>query len=803
MNPIFSSSQLAEVPPDEGEQTVAITVDGPNEPELSDGVVKIPTEDGGVVISFGNRPDRESGHYDNLAIGGDSVKLQVIAENLLQGIEADDRSRQPWLSDRDRGIDMLGLKLEDPRGDVGSSSAPLEGQSVARHPILAQSVLNAQATACGELLPASGPAKCVTIGEETEKTAELAEALEADINDYLTDKSPEYYPDTRRTLFWSSFGGSGFKKVFNCPLRRRPVSESIDAKDLIMSAAATDLMNLDRLTHQILMRPSVMKRMQMEGIYRNVPLGQPNYDPNIVEEKQAEIEGISPRFDRPEDQPYTVYECYCELDLDEFAPKQFKDKGIPLPYRVTIEKNSRTLLEIRRNWDEGDEQCMPKRVFVKYPYVEAMGIYGIGLLHILGNSAMALTAAWRIMLDNGMFANFPGGVVDKAASKQLTNEFRVPPGGMVQLDFGGRNFNQVMGNLPYRNLDAVFVQFITNVQETVQKLAGSAEIPVGEGKADVPVGTIIAQIEQATKLESEVHKGLHSAQSVEFKLLKERFREDPGALWRHNPKSKVLETMMRHRGLEAFDEQDEQAEQKRADLFLEALDTCEIVPAADPNSASHLHRVMKWTALKQLTQGNPKWDQDKIDQMGVRLLGFDPLALANPNPVAPPQDPKLLAEQNKSKANDIKAAELAFKQQTFGQTQAQEAAAQQSDERIQMMRLAMEKVIHESDASAVEKDSQRKLLASWIDHQTEAQKQHAALVKHGMDKQHDLVKHREGIAADLIKHNTGIAADHQQHGMGLLSDHIKQIRDHQHQRLMGEQNAARQSKPSSSENRPG
>ena len=55
---------------------------------------------------------------------------------------------------RAKGMDLLALKLEDPKGDVGQTSAPVEGMSTVRHPLLLEAVLTAWSNARGELLPA-------------------------------------------------------------------------------------------------------------------------------------------------------------------------------------------------------------------------------------------------------------------------------------------------------------------------------------------------------------------------------------------------------------------------------------------------------------------------------------------------------------------------------------------------------------------------------------------------------------------------------------------------------------------------
>ena len=633
--------------------------------------------DGAVVVdlrppSLQSEGSAKKDHHVNLADEMGTDELNAIAEQLLEGIEADEASRAEKLQQLKTGMDMLGLTVEMP----AESASGQDAMSKVRHPVLLEAVLRAQATAAAELLPSRGPVKCKNDGNGDDGD-KRAEALEKDFNHYLTTTASEYYPDTRRALFGSSFSGSAFKKVYNCPIRRRPVSETVAEKDVIVSNAATDLANAGRVTHKIDMRPSIMRRMQVAGVYRDVELGQPTSSDTVVDQKQEQISGVQAnRYDRPEDQPYTVYETYCELDLDDYAPKQFKGKAIPLPYRVTLEKDTRVVLEVTRNWDEDDEQCLPKEFLVKYPFIEAMGLYGLGLLHVLGNSDATMTAAWRLVLDNGMVNNFPGGLIDESVTKQKTNHIQVPVGGLAPVNTGGRPISQVAMAMPGKPLDGMFIQFLNHVEACAKSLGGTADIPVGEGRQDAPVGTTLALIEQATKVMSEVHKGLCAAQAKEFQLLKARFREDPEAFWRHN----------KHCSME-WDEE----------LFLSALKDCSIVPMADPNTPSHMHRLMKFAALKQLAATNPRMDQDAIDKEALKMMGHD-----NPDrfflPPAPPPDPmkdpnyllafaSLIQAQAKSKDTELKPII-----QNMKDTLARAVIA--SDERIEAMKVAATVAIH-------------------------------------------------------------------------------------------------------------
>lgn len=660
---------------------------------------------GGAVIDLSPVIEQKvnSGRHDaNLASQIDELELNRIASDLLQGIEQDDASRSEWLTTHADGLKLLGLTVEDSRADAGSSGAPVEGMSQVRHPLLLDAVLYFQATARGELLPAAGPVKVrddqpqkpmmghnggpplemppvaaapmgmppagaavpgglapqppqmqglapptfpmvPPMGPQETPRSNLANALEKDFNHYLTTVAKEYYPDTYRMLFGVGFGGQGIKKVYNCPLRRRPVSESVPMEDFIVSNALTDLGNAARITHKIKMRPSVLRRMQLLGVYLDIPLGTPapQTQSNQVSEAKAEIIGVQAQPQDPRDADYELYECYCELELDQFAPKKFKNKGLALPYRVTIERNSRKVLDVRRNWRETDEECLPREFFVEFSYDKAFGFYGIGLLHILGNTTKTLTAAWRELIDSGMYANFPGFIYAKGAGRQLTNQFRVPPGGGIGLDIGLQRLQDAVMPLPYKDLGPAFVAFIQRVEELGQRVGGIANTSVGEGKQDAPVGTTLALIEQSTKPIGAVLKGLHSAQSKEFQLLKERFKDDPEAFWRFNRRPTV---------------------QWRKEQFVKALEDFDLVPVSDPNNPTKMHRVAKAQTLVQMATAAPGLLNPKkvFIRAADELQIDDPEDLLETAPQGPQQDPqdmgKLAQAQAKIEGDKIRAA---------------------------------------------------------------------------------------------------------------------------------------------------
>ena len=575
---------------------IIVTEEAGDAPEFDDkgAIVRIRHADGDITISLDGRPiqqARKKPHkwFDNLVEEIDEDELNRISDELMRGISDDLMSREEWIQERAQGIRLLGLKIELPDTSQPVDGAPVEGMSRVRHPLLQEAVLRFQANARSELLPTDGPVKVRvdnTAGSNMDDA--LGNALEMDMNHYLTAVAKEYYPDTDRMLLMLGFGGSCFKKVYYHPIKQRPVSESVDADDLIVNNSATDLADAKRVTHRSYLRPSVVRRMQIIGEYRDIDLPaprEPELDATQREKKQQE--GVRATAMRPDERDREIYECYCELDIKGYEHKlNGEETGLEIPYRVTIDKSSEKILSIVRDYDEDTKDLPEKRTtFVKYAFVPGFGFYDLGLVHILGNTTNALTAVWRELLDAGMFACFPGFLISKAGSRQQTNIFRVPPGGGVQIDTAGQPINQAVMPLPYKEPSQALMALAEEMMQTGQRVGGTAELQVGEGKSDAPVGTTITMVEQATKMMNSVHKRMHAAQADEFELLVRCFREHPDAFLRmkKNPSNRKWEE----------------------EEFVAALNDRDLEPQADPNTASFGQRVLKYYGLLQLADKYP------------------------------------------------------------------------------------------------------------------------------------------------------------------------------------------------------
>lgn len=656
------------------------------------------------------RPARRAGsikHYDNLVDVLDSNEVARLGDEVWRGVTADIQSRRDYMEMTAEAIRMLGLRLDPPRSDAGGSGAPLEGMSTVRHPLLLEACLGFQSDFRGEMLPAAGPVKVrndstdATISSAIAKyvidllvqagaippegadqalaltqrrdntepapvtdSDRLAEDLEKDFNHFLTSTATEYYPDTDRAAFITGLMGCTFKKVYNCPLRERPVSESVSAKDLIVDAGVTDLRNAPRVTHEITMLTYEVLQLQDAGVYARGSLGQPLHMPDPVEQAASDALGISQSTSRPEDRPHVIWECYLRANVRGLDDKDDDaETRVPRSYKVSMDRDTRKVYEVRRNWRPADKRRTPRIVFVKYPFVPALGFYDIGLMHILGNTTMALTAAWRLNLDAMMFSNFPGFLYVDVLGKQLTNIFRVPPGGGVPIQTGGRPIGEMISKLPYQGPQAAGLSLVDNIAQTAGRVGNKPQIPTGEGQSNVPVGTVLATIVEATKLVGAVFKRLHGAQAEEFGLLKERFRDDPAAFWRHNPKPA---------------RKWEEAE------FLAALDDCDLVPAADPNTPSQLHRIMQRLAVFQFAQAAPMlFKMRETAEWLLTGIGVnDPEALLNtPEAIAAIQAAQAQAGRPAAKAPPSQVAEQAglMKAQAAQTTAEAKATATQAD----------------------------------------------------------------------------------------------------------------------------
>jgi hypothetical protein len=567
-----------------------------------------------------------------------------------------------------------------------------------------ESVVKAQAQARGELLPAGGPAKVQEIPGSAEADDQLASDFEQDFNLALTNGMPEYVPDLDRGLFSLFYSGNLFRYGYHCPIKARPRVDTVGVEDLIVSEEASNLETATRWTMRSTVSPMEMRRRQYYGLWRDCDLGVPLPSPDPANAKLDEIAGISPQGQRPQDQPFEVFATVTDLDLAMHGLKEPKaPRGLSLPYRVTLEKSSRQILRIERFWKQGDKKFQRKRRCVHYQMVPGFGFLAYGFLHLQGNNVATLTAIVRQLTDTMLFANFPGGLKIKDARTERNN-LEPSPGEFVDVAVPATvtNLRDAIMALPYKDLSPVAIQFYELIQQAAQRVGAAAQLEVGEGRANTPVGTIMAMLEEKTIVMSAIHKRLHEAMRQELIMIRELFLEDPQAF------TEVLDNP------------------KRAWAARSEFTNLNLVPASDPNVPSQVHRTMLATALATLSampQFMPRLDLDDILKRVLRMVGISDAdkIVIQPPPQGPGTDPGAaqaqakiqttqMNNQQKTEDSQRKAASSLVEQQQRerdSQRQAQgDAAQRQNDFLLGQQKVQIETMKLQHDAELAERQHQ-------------------------------------------------------------------------------------------------
>jgi len=628
IRPQFEGIGGVDAGPIEGDIDIDVPLD---EGALVDGAMLIEDDDGGVTVDF--EPalggDESPDDFDaNLALFMKPMDLSGLAETLMSGVEEDLESRSEWETTMQRGIELLGLKIED-------RATPFKGACGVFDPIMAEAVIRWQAIARGELMPAAGPAKTEVIGVPTQALEDQASRVKEWMNLYLTQLAPEYYEEFDQMLMWLPLVGSTFKKIYQDPVLGRPVARFITPTNFIVSYGTSDLTTSQRFAHIVAMTRKQLRLAQLAGTYRDIDIGDPQQDLSVDSPLKSEVDrtqGMAPGAEGANE--YKVFEVYADVDLAGFEDPN----GIPLPYIVSIDEESRKVLSVRRNWKEGDVSFSKRDYFVHYKFVPGLGFYGLGYAHILGNSAKTATSIRRQLIDAGTLNNFPGGLRVKGMRIEDSN-LGIGPTEFREIDTGGLPIQNAIMPMPYKEPSAVSLELLKETYEGARNLANTAEIAVGDGRQDAPVGTTVALMEAATRVQSATLKRAHTALGRELKLIADLFGE-------HLPE-KPYPFPVRG-GMAAIMKQD----------FTNNVD---VVPVSDPNISSSAQRMMRAEALLRFATQQPDLHNmhEAFRQMYAEM-GVDPqridMILPKKEDTAQPLDP-LTENQNAIMGKPLKAAE--------------------------------------------------------------------------------------------------------------------------------------------------
>jgi hypothetical protein len=530
----------------------------------------IPTEDGGVVVNFAEQNEdgeTSEGFSDNLAEYMDDGDLEMIAGDLLGDYESDLRTRRDWEKAYIEGLDLLGMKYEE-------RTVPWPGASGVYHPLLSEAVVRYQSQTIMEVFPPAGPVRTKVVGRLSTERAKQAERVEDEMNYIITQKIPGYREELEQLLFRQALAGSAFKKIYYDSISRVPRADFVPAEDFIVPYGASSLESAPRYTHRMKKYKNEVRKLMASGFYIDIDLPDPTPERTDIQDKYDRMEGESPSWDV--DDRYTILEMHVDYDLPGYESRD----GIALPYVITIEKQTRKVLSIYRNWREDDELRQKRIHFVHYPYLPGLGFYGSGLIHLIGGIAKSSTSIIRQLIDAGTLSNLPAGL--KARGLRIKGDSApLMPGEFRDVDVASGAIKDSITFLPYKEPSAVLYQLLGTLTEEGRRIGSIADVSVGDMNPNAPVGTTLALLERNLKVMSAVQARVHAAMSKEFELIATIVKDYMGPEYEYDVGD---------------------GEYSRYEDFDDRVD---IIPVSDPNASTMAQRVMQYESAIQMSQNAP------------------------------------------------------------------------------------------------------------------------------------------------------------------------------------------------------
>jgi hypothetical protein len=542
-----------------------------------------------VVLEPGEEGDEE-GFNDNLAEYITDGELTELAGDLIGDFDSDISSRKDWIQTYVDGLELLGLKIEE-------RTEPWEGACGVYHPLLSEALVKFQAETMMSIFPAAGPVKTLIIGKETPDKKAASERVRDDMNYQLTDAMPEYRPETERMLWGLGLAGNAFKKVYYDPALARQVSLYVPAEDVVVPYGASDLQSSPRVTHVMRKTENELRKLQVNGFYRDLDLGEPNSTLDEVEKKIAEKLG----FRATTDDRYKILEMHVDIDLPGFEDKDEDGEptGIALPYVVTIEKGTQNVLSIRRNWQPDDETRQKRQHFVHYGYIPGFGFYCFGLIHLIGAYAKSGTSLIRQLVDAGTLSNLPGGFKTRGL-RLKGDDTPIAPGEWRDVDVPSGAMRDNIMPLPYKEPSQVLAGLMDKIIEEGRRFANTADLNLSDMSANAPVGTTLAILERTLKVMSAVQARVHYSLKQELKLLKVIIAD-------YTPEEYSYEPVEGSRLAKKSD-----------------YDNVDVIPVSDPNASTMAQKIVQYQAVLQLAQGAPQLynlpllHRQMLDVLGIK-----------------------------------------------------------------------------------------------------------------------------------------------------------------------------------------
>lgn len=560
--------------------------------------------------------------YDNLAIEieeaeGESV-LSELAYKICDAVDQDLSDRSQWKKMLDKGLKLLGIEGDDipdkpfETASTVFSSAPLEA------------CLQFIASARAELLPPKNLVKIENFGTPEDETIDQGKRVEEFMNFFLTRKCPEFYSEMEKTFFWTCLAGNGYVKVYQDPLYDRPTVKKVLPTNIVVPESAASLETASRIVEKFDINEKELMQRQQSGLYRDIDLVPNQGMDDQFEDRTLEridgVEGDPGSLDDELNKTYSLYEAHIDLDLighEDRDPQTGEPTGIPLPYIVTIDIQSKRILSIYRNWEIDDPTFTRLNYYVKFTYIPGLGFSDYGIAQLTSSQAEAAALVTRQVLDLNTLNNFPGGFRSKGVRAQ-SNVMQMNPGEFVEVDTGGQPINQVFQLLPFRSPSPLSMDLKNTFEESIKRLSATINLSPENLPANMSATSTLAMVEKTTESQTAVIQRFHRSLGEIFKIM--------GRLFRHYLPPEPYQFL------------------SGPDNFISPEDfsnELNIVPVSDANLTSRVQRLVRNEALMTMANEHPElhnfYELYKRIYRDLKIDNID--AILPPPQDAVPRDP--------------------------------------------------------------------------------------------------------------------------------------------------------------------
>ena len=571
-----------------------------DEMNIQDDIIE--QEDGSVIVNLTptEGPLKDPEFYTNLAEEFDEGDLDELAFEFLDLIEVDREARKERDKQYEDGLRRTGLGKDAPGG------ATFDGASKVVHPVMAESCVDFAASAARELLPSDGIVKSQIFGGNNKERSEIADRKVNFMNWQLTDQIPEYRDEMEQMLTQLPLGGSQYLKWRYDYELKRPTTEWVPIDNILLPYATTNFYTSARVTEIQDITEDIFKQRVEQGVYRDIDT---DYISDIETDQQSQskkandkIEGIS-KPSKNVDGVRRVYEITCFLRLDE----DNETDGRRAPYILTIDDSTSKVLALYRNWAYGDDKLEKLDWYVEFKFIPWRGAYAIGLPHLIGGLAAALSGSLRALLDAAHINNSQTMLKLKGGRIGGQSD-RIEPTQVVEIEGapGVDDVRKLAMPLPFNQPSSVLFSLLGWLTAAAKGVVTTSEEKIGDVNANAPVGTTQALIEQGAKVFSSIHARLHRSQAKSLAILS-RINH-----W-------YLEEMNNGSGEE-----------------IEIRDFAtnnDIRPVSDPNIFSETQRVAQAQAILQLAQSAPQlYDMREAHLRILKQLKIPNIQEILPNP---------------------------------------------------------------------------------------------------------------------------------------------------------------------------